>query len=172
MDNVRLLNIGIQMAAVALIVGGLVLLLFGRADSLGNSFRTTIEPILAWVRSHTSLSRSELADRTIMVAAGLAAVGALFDRQPMALLIAIGLWWYRPSIRRLTSEENPMLAQIGMFSVDLIIGLYVPIVMAQFIVLHLFLGASLLAVIVALSWPAGGGALPGRRWKLAPVTNT
>lgn len=163
-------QLGIQLSAVALILGGLVLLLLGRVDALGASFRSSLEPLLGEVRARTTKSRVELADATLNVAIALAVAAALFDREPIAMVIAVSLYLFRPALHRLTSDENPMTARINTVSIDLVIGLYVPIVLAQVLLLNLFLGASLLSAIVALSWPAGGGAVPGRRWRLATIS--
>lgn len=168
--RLELLQLGIQISAIAMIFGGLGLLLVGRSSWLGHSFRTAVRPMLDLIRSRSTLSRSELADVSILVAAGLAVMGALVDRQVFAAILAILLWLSRPAVAKLTSEENQMLAKISWFSIDLMIGVYVPIAVAQVLLLNLFVAASFFSAIVALSWPAGGGAIPGRRWKLAPVT--
>jgi hypothetical protein len=169
--QIELLAIGIQIGAMALILGSFVLFLTGASGSLGGSFRSFLEPKLRWARDRTSLSRQELADRTILVAAALAVAAAVVETSVLAALMAIGLWLARPSIARLTGEENRMLAVAGYFSIDLMIGLYTPIMLAQFLLADILLGACLFTVVVALSWPAGGGgsSIPGRRWQLAPV---
>jgi len=165
----ELLQLGIQISAIATILGGFVLLMLGRSSWLGHSFRTSVRPALDMIRSRSALSRSELADVSILAASGLAMMGAFFDRQLFAALLAILLWLSRPSVARLTREENHMLAKISSFSIDLMIGVYVPIAIAQVLLLNLFLAASFFSVIIALSWPEGGGAIPGRRWKLLPT---
>ncbi|MGI9598015.1 MAG: hypothetical protein ACR2QK_17765 [Acidimicrobiales bacterium] len=166
----ELLQLGINISAIATILGGLVLLALGRSDWLGHSFRTAVRPALDLIRSRSTRSRSELADVSILVAAGLSVAGALVDRQVFAAILAILLWLSRPSVAKLTKEENHLLAKISWFSIDLMIGVYVPIAIAQVLLLNLFLAASFFSVIVALSWPTGGGAIPGRRWKLVPTT--
>ncbi len=165
----ELLQIGVDVSAIAVIIGGFMLLLIGRSSWLGHSFRTTIRPALDLVRRRSPMSRSELADGTILAATALAAMGAVFDRQFFAAMLAVLLWLSRPSVVRLTAEEHHLLAKISFFSIDLMIGVYVPIVIAQVLLLNWFLAASLFSVIVALSWPEGGGAIPGRRWQMAPV---
>lgn len=166
----EVLETGIEVTAVGLTLGSLVLLLNGRAHALGLSFRSTVEPPLRSIRNHTALSRSELADRTLLAGIALAGFGALFDR-PLAGVLLIGLLlWSRPFVRRATREENRLMAVAGNFSADLMIGVYVPVVLAQLILANFFLAASLAAVIIALSWPTGfGQAVPGRTWRLAPV---
>ncbi len=165
----ELLQLGVEVSAIAVIIGGFMLLALGRSSGLGHSFRTSIRPMLEMVRQRSTMSRSELADATILAASALAAMGAVFDRQLFAALLALLLWFSRPWVVRLTKDENPVLAKISSFPIDLFIGVYVPIVIAQLLLLNWFLAASLLLVIIALSWPEGGGAIPGRRWRLAPV---
>ena len=166
----ELLQLGTQIAAIATILGGLLLLVAGRSSWLGYSFRTALEPALDRIRGHSTLSRSELAHVSVLVAVGLAATGAVVDRQLLAALLAILVWLSRGSVVRLTREENQLLAKVSSFSIDLLIGVYVPIAIAQVLLLNLFVAASFFSLIVALSWPAGGGAIPGRRWRLAPTT--
>ena len=167
-----LLVLGLRFAALGLLFGSVVLLLTGTAHAVGSSLRLGLEPVLRLVRDQTSLSRSDLADGTIVAAMALAACSAVVDRQMLAPLMVVGLWLARPSVRRATRQENRMLAIAGYFSLDLMIGVYTPVMMAQFLTGHVLLGGCLLAVVVALSWPAGGGSssIPGRRWQLAAVT--
>lgn len=167
--NVELIGAGLRFGAVGLIVGSFLLFAMGVSGALGGSFRMAIEPALRSARERTSLSREELADASTMLAAAFAAGAFLTEMSPLAGVIAIGLWLARPTIRRATREENKMLAIGGLFSIDLIIGVYTPIMLAQFLVANVMLGLSFLSVVVALSWPAGGGGIPGRRWQLAPV---
>lgn len=165
-----LLALGVQMAALGLIAGSVFLIITGTARPLGESFRSTIEPILQIVRDHTTMSRGQLADSSLMVAIGLAAASAVIEQEVMAVFATVGLWLARPSLQRAMREENRLLALGGLFSVDLVIGIYTPVMFAQFLTGEILLGSCLLAVVVALSWPAGGGGpIPGRRWRLAPV---
>lgn len=169
--QVDLVVVGVQVAALGLTLGALVLFMTGGVVPLGSSFRTSIEPLLRALRDRTSLSRSELADLSMLVGLALAAAEALSGRSPLGALFAIGLWISRPAVQRATREENRMLAVAGHVSIDLIIGLYTPIMLAQFLLANVLLGAALLSVVIGLSWPAGGGgsSIPGRRWQLAPV---
>lgn len=165
----ELFEVGIKLSAAGLIFGAFFLLIAGAASGLGWSFRSAIEPMLQHIRASSSLSRSELADLSIRISIGFAALAALFGQLFLAVVLVVVLWRGRPIIRRLTTEENRLLAVVGSLSIDLVIGFYVPIVLAQFLLLNLFIGSSLLLVIVALSWPPGGGdTVPGRRWRLAP----
>lgn len=166
----EMIEAGFQLAAVALIFVAFILLLGGAASGLGYSFRSAIEPMLLNIRETSSLSRPELADISVKIALGFAGVAIFVDERFLAVLIIMVLWRSRPTIRRLTSEENRLQALVGSFSIDMVIGFYVPIVLAQFLLLNVFIASSMLLVVIALSWPAGGGdSVPGRKWRLAPV---
>jgi hypothetical protein len=169
MTQTELLKIGLEISGIALILGAFLLLLTGTSGPLGTSLRSALEPLLQQIRDQTSLSRPELADVTILVAVVLAFSSALFEQRILAVVVAIGLWLARPSVRRFTREENRLLAVAGNLSIDMVIGFYTPLTLAQFLFGDLLMGASFLAVVVALSWPAGGATIPGRRWRLAPV---
>ena len=156
--SLDLLEAGTQIAAIATIVIGFAMLALGYSTWLGNSFRTAIEPVLTAVRRHSELSRADLAEVSTLVACGLAALEAVIGRNPFALGLAVLLWLSRPAIARLTGDEHPLLALANSFAIDLMIGLYVPITIAQVLLRNLLMGASFLALIIALSWPAGGGA--------------
>jgi hypothetical protein len=170
--QVELLSVGLRLSAAALVIGAILQLVTGTSGQLGGSLRSTIEPVLHWVRERTPMTRSELADASIVAGLLLAVTALLVEGTLLAGLVAPGLWLARPSIERATREENKMLALGGYFSIDMMIGLYTPIMLAQFLLGHLLLGACLMAVIVGLSWPAGGGgsSVPGRTWRLATVT--
>jgi hypothetical protein len=166
----QLLHNVIQVLAIGLTFGSFGLLIQGGAYALGCSFRSTIEPVLASIRGLSERSRPELADLTILVAIGLAGCAALFEAPVAGCLLAGMMAWSRPLVRRATREENKLLALAGTISIDLVIGVYVPMVMAQLLLHHFFIATSMLAVVVALSWPAGGGRrLSNRTWRLAPV---
>ena len=94
----------------------------------------------------------------------------VFESWFAGLLIGAILWKSRSMIRRLTSEEHPLMAIGNLFSTDLIIGLYLPIALAQFMLGRIFIGLAMSMVVVALSWPAGRGLRAGGRtgqWKPA-----
>lgn len=169
--QVDLVVVGVQLAAVGLMVGAFLLLVTGGVVPLGSSFRTAIEPLLRTLRDRTTLSRNELADLCLLAGLALAVAATLSGQSVLGVLFAGGLWLARPSVQRATREENRMLAVADHFSIDMVIGLYTPIMLAQFLLANVLLGASLLAVVVGLSWPAGGGGgpIPGRRWQLATV---
>lgn len=165
--------VGAELAALGLIAGAVLLALTGAVVPLGCSFRTTVEPLLRRLRHRSTLSRDELADLTILVGVALAVAATVVGQSPFGVLFAGGLWLARPAVKRATREENRVAAVAGHVSIDLVIGLYTPIMLAQFLLANVLLGGSLLAVVVGLSWPAGGGGspIPGRRWRLAPVTS-
>ncbi len=173
MDTVtqaELLIVGLRTTGVALILGSLMLLATGSAGPLGGTLRQALEPALHAVRARTSLSRSELADVTILAAVALAVGSIVAERRYFAVIMVVGLWLARPGVQRLTSQENKMLAIASYFSIDFLIGLYAPIVVANLLLGNVLLASSLLAVVIALSWPTGGGTtIPGRRWHLAPI---
>jgi hypothetical protein len=163
-------TIAVNVLSIGLTLGSFALLLNGGALPLGTSFRMTIEPLLRSIRSASSRSRSELADVTVLMAITFAGLATVFEN-PVGLIMMGLMYWARPFIRRATREEHKLLALASTFSTDLIIGVYVPMVIAQFLLLNVFTGVAMLLVAVALSWPAGGGqSIPGRTWKLAPVT--
>ena len=167
-----MLNLLTSMLAVGLVVVAFAQLITGRALGLGYALRCTLEPALASIRASSALSRAELADRTMLVAAALAVAGTVVQRSPEGVVLVAMLLGARPLVRRATREEHKLLALAGTFSTDLVIGFYVPMTLAQVLVRSYLFAASMAAVMVALCWPAGGGeAVPGRRWKLAPITS-
>jgi len=114
----------------------------------------------------------ELADRTMLVAAGLGAAGTVVQRSPVGVVLVAMVLGARPLVRRATREDHKLLAVASSFSIDLVVGFYIPMTLAQLLVRSYLFAASMAAVMVALCWPAGGGeAVPGRRWTLAPVTS-
>ncbi len=168
--NPELVRAGLSLSAVALIGGVVMMLVTGSARIVGEAFRQSIEPTLIEVRSRTHRSRSELADLSILVAIGLAILAVLDGDVLAGTLVAPLLYLARPAVRRATSQEHRLLAVSGSFSIDLMIGVYLPLAFAHMLMFEWFRGSCLFAVALALSWPAGGGgAIPGRRWQLAPV---
>ncbi len=150
------------------VIGGL--LVTGSARTVGESFRQSVEPALIQVRSRTERSRSELADRSILVAIGLAVLSIFTGSVMAGTLVAPLLYMARPAIRRATSQEHRLLALAGTFSLDLMIGVYLPLGLAHLLMLDWLMASCLFTVVLALSWPAGGGeSIPGRRWQLAPI---
>ncbi len=163
-------TLGLQLAAAGLIIGAIVSLLTGSAPSLGTSTRSALEPALSRIRHGSSLSRQQLADLSLLAAIGCSACAAIFDQFGVSVFMTLLLWLSRPAIQRVCREENRLLAIAGSLTTDLIIGLYVPIMAAQILIGHPFIAASMVFVVITLSWPAGGGSsVPGRTWKLSPV---
>lgn len=167
--SIELLDLGTQIAAIATIVIGFGLLIIGRAHWLGQSFRTAIEPALIRLRSGTELSRAELATASTVLACVLAGLESLVNRNVFAAALAVLLWLSRPAVARLTSDEHRLLALANSFTIDLMIGLYLPIAISQILLRSFLLASSFLALIVALSWPAGGGATR-RRFRFAGIS--
>ncbi|MDH4278131.1 MAG: hypothetical protein OEW83_08620 [Acidimicrobiia bacterium] len=168
--NPELVRAGLSLSAVALIAGAAILLITGSAQTLGEAFREAVEPTLAQVRSRTNRSRSELADLSMLVAIGLSMLNILGGNPVVGTIVALVLYLARPAIRRATRHEHRLMAMGGLFSIDLIIGLYLPFVVAHLMMFDWLMAACLSAVVLALSWPAGGGeTIPGRRWHLAPL---
>ncbi len=155
--------------AVGLIIVAFVQLVTGGALGLGHAFRSRVEPALASFRASSPLSRAELADRTMLVAIALAVAGTVIQQSVAGVIMVAMLYKVRPMVRRTTREEHKLLAMAGTLSIDLVVGFYLPMTLAQLLLLQYLFAASMAAVMVALCWPAGGGALPGRRWQLAPV---
>lgn len=158
----ELVESGMQLAAVALIFGAVISVVTGTANLLGGQLRATLEPALSAVRSSVDFSRSQLADASILLAIAFSSLAVVLERSLFAILVAALLWYARPMVRRLSTQENPLLALGDSFSADLIIGLYLPIVMAQVLLGRWLSGAAMLMVVIALSWPPGG-ARTGRR---------
>jgi hypothetical protein len=160
----------VSVTAMGLTLGSFVLLFNGGALPLGTSFRSSIEPLLRSLRELTPLSRPELADATVLLAIGFAGWAAVFDSPLAGVMLMVLMAWARPVIRQATREEHKLLALASSFSIDLVIGVYVPMVAAQLLLRNFFIATSMLLIVVALSWPAGGDSLGARRWRLAPVT--
>ncbi len=163
----ELIQAGLQIGAIALIVGAVMSFLQGTAPILGEQLREAVRPLLARFRNSSPLSRSELADRSMLASVALSALAVVAERSIAAGVVAMVLWLARPMVGRMVSQEHPMLALGQTFSTDLVIGLYLPITLAQFLTFHIFTGVSMLLVILALSWPAGGGASASSQWKPA-----
>lgn len=159
-----LLETGIRSTAAALVVSAFLMLLGGHAIVIGWSFRAALEPLLRRIRDGTSHSRAELADASVMAAIVFASFAVLFEHAFVALALVAVLWWGRPLIRLATTEENRMLALGQSFSIDLVIGFYLPIVAAQLLLLNYLIATSMGFVVLALSWPAMGG----RPWTRGP----
>lgn len=155
--------------AVGLIIVAFVQLVTGGGLGLGHAFRSRVEPALASFRASSPLSRAELADRTMLVAIALAVAGTVIEQSVAGVIMVAMLYKVRPMVRRTTREEHKLLAMAGTLSIDLVVGFYLPMTLAQLLLLQYLFAASMVAVMVALCWPAGGGAVPGRRWQLAPV---
>lgn len=161
------LELGTRLAAVALIFWAFISFFMGTASATGQSFRSSLQPLLSSVRSSSSMSRQQLADASMVSAAVFAGMAVIVDRSIVAVLVAGLLWKARPQLRRLTSEENPLRAIAGSFSLDLVIGIYLPILLSQVIVGNYFIALTLMLVVVSLSWPAGGGATRPGAWRPA-----
>lgn len=151
-----LFQAGATLAAMALLIGAIMSFVTGTALGLGTAARETIEPVLARFRAVSPMPRGDLADNSILLAICFAGAGVVESLLSASLIGAL-LWYSRPMVRRLTSEENPMLALGQRFSTDFVIGLYVPVTMAVFLLGSVLIGLALAMVVVALSWPAGGG---------------
>ena len=167
-----MLNLLTSMLALGLTVVAFAQLVTGRALGQGYALRAALEPALSAIRASSSLTRAELADRTMLAAAALGAAGTIVQRSPVGVVLVAMLLGARPLVRRATREEHRLLAVASSFSTDLVVGFYLPMTLAQVLVRSYLFAASMAAVMVALCWPAGGGeAVPGRRWRLAPVTS-
>lgn len=164
-----LLETGMTLGALALIVGAVMSFLNGTAPAQGEAVRTALQPTLTKIRTSLSLSRGDLSELSITVAIVFCGLATVSGSMLAGLLIGGLLWKSKAMIRRLTSEERPLLAIGNMFSTDLIIGVYLPIALAQFMVSRIFLGLAMFMVVIALSWPAGGGLRTGGsgQWKPA-----
>jgi hypothetical protein len=155
----------LAVTAICLIVVTVWSLVTGNAHATGAAVRAQLTPALTTIRSTTAMSRAELADASLILALGLAAVSMIVDRTYLAAVMIPLLWLSRPSVRRLTSEERPMFALGGELSGNLVVGLFAPIALAHLLLGNGFLAASLLAVTVALCWPPGGGRRVSGTWR-------
>jgi len=165
----ELFDSGMQLGAIALIIGAVLSFVTGTAPIFGGQVREAVRPVLADLRSRSSLSRRELADRCMLSAVLLSVAAVFLERSFMAAIIAVALWTARPMVARLASQEHPLLAIADSLSIDLMIGLYLPVAMAQMLLGRYFTGSAMLVVILALSWPAGGGARRATRGVLLPA---
>lgn len=164
-----MLNLLTSTLALGLVVVAFAQLVTGRAFGSGYALRSFLEPALTSIRASSPLSRAELADRTMLVAAALGAAGTVVQRSPLGVVLVAMVLGARPLVRRATREEHKLLAVTSSFSTDLVIGFYIPMTLAQVLVRSYLFAASMAAVMVALCWPAGGGTIPGRRWQLSPA---
>lgn len=167
--SIALLDLGTQMAAIGCIMVGFGLLATGRAPWLGYTFRTAIEPALTRFREGSERSRAELATGWTVAASALAGLAVVVERSLFAAILAVLLWLARPAVARLTMEEHPLLALANSFTIDLVIGMYLPITISQLLLRNVVLASSFTALIVALSWPTGGGS-SGRPFRFATLS--
>lgn len=165
-----MVDVAASTLALGLILVAFVQLVTGRSLGLGHAFRSVVEPALSSFRASSPLTRSELADRTMVVAVALATAGAVVQRSISGVILVAMLLRARPMVRKATQQDHKLLAVAGTYSTDLLIGFYLPMTLAQILLANYLFAASMAAVMVALCWPAGGGhTIPGRRWQLAPV---
>jgi len=168
--NPELIDAALNGSSIALVFAAFGLLIHGSARSVGESFRTLIEPLLLFVRDSSACSRTRLADLSILAAMGLGMSAALTESLLAGVAVASLLWLARPAVHRATREEHRLLATASFFSLDVVIGVNLPVAMAHLLIGNIFLAMSLVTIAVALSWPAGGGeTIPGRRWRIVPA---
>jgi hypothetical protein len=163
------IQLTLAMTALCLIVLAVWSLVTGHAQTVGAAVRAQLVPVLTAIRAMTTLSRADLADASLIIAVGLAAISMIVDRNLLAAVIIPLLWLARPAVRRLTSEERPMFALGGELSGNLVVGLFAPIALAHLLLGNRFLAASLVAVTVALCWPPGCGRRVVGSWRPAWV---
>lgn len=163
----QLLAAGNAFAAIALIAWAFVSLFTGSAIATGESIRTSLRPALADIRSRSTLRRDELSDRTVVAAVLVAMVASLLERSVVLMIVAALLFVARPQIRRMTKEENRLRAIVGSLSLDLVIGLYLPLILALIITQDWGKAVVLSLMTVAMSWPPGGGHVQRTDWNPA-----
>lgn len=161
----ELLSAGSALAAIALIVWAFASLLTGSALATGATFRSMLDPHLTYVRSSSSLSREQWSDNTLLAAVVVALMGGLASGSVLLMFIGALLFLGRPRLRRLMSEENRLKAIAGSFSLDLAVGLYVPIVLAQLLLANYASALVFFLVILSLSWPPGGAGARRGAWQ-------
>lgn len=157
----RLFELSSAFASLALIGWAIASFLSGSALSTGSAVREALAAQLRVVRSESSMTRSELTDATIVLAVGVSLIGMLVQGSLLMGVLAVLLWISRPSMARAMREERPLWAIAGTLSSDLVIGVLVPIVLAQLLIGGYALAASLVLVMISLSWPPGGAASGG-----------
>lgn len=161
----QLLSTGSAFAAIALIVWAFASLLTGSALTTGATFRSMLEPPLRSMRSTSHLSRDEWSDGTMLVAVAVAFAGGLASGSVLLMIIGALLFLGRSKLSQLMSEENRLKAIGGSFSLDLAIGLYLPIVMAQLLLANYASALVFFLVILSLSWPPGGAGARRGAWQ-------
>lgn len=165
------LQAGLAVAAVCTMLLAIVGIFNGFGLAIGSQVRDILEPTLRSIRDRSELSRQDLADRTLLGAAAICAVGSLATLSFAGLFIGGLLLFMRPSVRRATREENKMLALSSSFSLDLIVGFFVPMVLAMVLLGDVVMSLTYFLATIALCWPPGGAG--GRRrvavWKPAWV---
>ncbi len=160
---------GMAGAAFALILGALYLFVSGGSSSVGEQVRDMLTPTLRALRDTSSLSRSELADRTVLLGSALVLSSAVTRLSIIDLGIAIVLYRSRPSIKKATKQEQPLMAIAGFFSTDMIVGVYTPMLLALLMLGDVAVALGLSTVVVALCWPPGGAGHLSGEWRPAWV---
>lgn len=161
------LEIGMVLAAFGLIIGAVYLFLTGGSNSVGEKVRGALTPSLRAVRDGSSLSRGELAERSVLVGAALVLASGFIRLSIFDVAVAILLYHSRTKIRRSATEEQPLRAIAGFFSTDMIVGIYVPIILAMFILGSVMVALGLASVVIALCWPPGGAGFAAGAWRPA-----
>ncbi len=164
-------QIGMAVAAFGLIMGALYLFITGTSSSVGERVRGALTPLLRLVRDNSSLSRGDLADRSVLIGAALVLVSAAVNQSIIELMVAVVLYRARSSIKRASKEEQPLLAIAGFFSSDMIVGVYAPIILALVMLGNVAMAAGLGSVIIALCWPPGGAGYTSGAWRPAWVVS-
>lgn len=160
---------GMAGAAFALILGALYLFVSGGSSSIGEQVRGILTPALRAIRDGSTLSRGDLADRTVLLGAALVLSSAVTRLSIIDLAIAIVLYRARPKIKSATKQEQPLLAIAGFFSTDMIVGVYTPMLLALFMLGDIAVALGLSTVVIALCWPPGGAGQVSGEWRPAWV---
>ncbi|MEZ5343273.1 MAG: hypothetical protein R2706_18085 [Acidimicrobiales bacterium] len=152
-----MLQLSLQLCGIALILGAVASAINGSASGIGLSVRQLVSPTLERVRERTDLDRAQLADESMKLAIAFGAAGTITNRSVTALITTLVLVKARPTIRRLTQQENPLLASVSDLSGNYVAGIYAPLVLALLLLGNFLIAASFGAVLLALLWPAKGG---------------
>lgn len=163
----QLFVVGNAFAAIALMGWAFVSLLTGSAIATGATFRALLDPSLTSIRSNSVLSREELSDRTMLAAVTAAILGGLLSGSVLLMIVGAMLFTARPKLGRLMTEENRLRALIGSFSIDMAVGLYLPIILAQVLLANYASALVFFLVILSLSWPPGGAGVRRGVWQPA-----
>ena len=147
------LELTFGVTALALVIGAIAAGLNGSAAIVGQEVRRGLKSPLGRIREVTDQGRGDLAAQSMGLAAVLAAGSVVVDGSMLAGVMAMILWSIRPQMAKMLSEEHPLMAEARNLQLDLVIGLFSLLAVAQLLSGQFLMAWALVLVAVSMSWP-------------------